>query len=101
MLLDRWRIQGERGEEGAWPHFSRISRSGILPSQPQQRLPCLMLRFIRGAIADSVAFMMAAHGGHDVKNRRPEPARCPAGLLGSEQRYPAYPAPRPAAGCAV
>src|SRR6266849_988966 len=79
---------------------SRISRSGILPSPPLQRLLGLMLRFIRGAIADSVAFMMAANGGYDVKNTRPEPARGPAGLLGSEQHYPAEPAPRAAGGWA-
>ena len=32
----------------------RISRSGILPSQPLQRLLGLMLRFVRGANSDSV-----------------------------------------------
>jgi len=47
----------------------------------------LMLRLKLSAIADSVAFMMAANGGYDVKNTRPEPARGPAGLLGSEQHY--------------
>src|SRR3984893_19508786 len=76
----------------------RISRSVIFPSRPLQRLPGLMLSFIRGAVADSVAFMMAANGDYDVKNTRPEPARGPAGLLGSEQHYPAQPAPRPAGG---
>src|SRR5947209_4550707 len=70
---------------GVWAYVSRRSRSGILPAQPLQRLLGLMLRFIRGAIADSVAFMMAANGGYDVKNTRPEPDRGPAGLLGSEQ----------------
>src|ERR1700681_4578404 len=72
---------------------SRISTSEVLPSQPLHRLLGLMLRFICSAIADSVAFMMAANGGYDVTNTRPEPARGPAGgrvgLLGSEQHYPA------------
>src|ERR1700676_2005659 len=77
---------------------SRISTSGILPSQPLKRLLGPMLRFVPGTIADSVAFMMAANGGNNVKNTRPESARGPAGLLGSEQHYPAQPAPRPAGG---
>src|SRR5262245_55557025 len=49
-------------------------------------------------IVNSVAFITAANGGYDVKNTGPEPARCPAGLLGSEQHNPAQPASRPAGG---
>src|SRR6266403_856883 len=93
-------IRGPLAGGGRPAHFSRISRSKILPSPPLQRLLGLMLRFIRGASADSVAFMMAANGGYNVENTRPEPARGPAGLLGSEQHYPAEPAPRPAGGWA-